>query len=117
MTEVISTSGDSHLGGDNIDQRIRDWIVSEFKKGQGIDLSKDKMTVQRLRDVAERVKMELSTLLETDAHLSFVTADSSGPQHLFTKLTRPRYEQMCEDIFQRSVGPAKQAMRRCRGHA
>jgi molecular chaperone DnaK len=110
VVEVKSTNGDTHLGGDNIDQRIMDWIISEFKKEQGIDLSKDQMALQRLKEAAEKAKMELSTLLETDINLPFVTADATGPKHLQMKLTRSRYEQMCEDIFQRSVGPCKQAM-------
>jgi molecular chaperone DnaK len=110
VVEVKSTNGDTHLGGDNIDQRIMDWIISEFKKEQGIDLSKDQMALQRLKEAAEKAKMELSTLLETDINLPFVTADATGPKHLLMKLTRSRYEQMCEDIFQRSVGPCKQAM-------
>jgi molecular chaperone DnaK len=111
VVEVKSTNGDTHLGGDNIDQRIMDWIVSEFKKESGIDLSKDQMALQRLKESAEKAKMELSTLLETDINLPFVTADATGPKHLLMKLTRSRYEQMCEDLFQRTVGPCKQAMK------
>src|ERR1700728_3329944 len=110
VVEVKSTNGDTHLGGDNIDQRVMDWIISEFKKEQGIDLSKDQMALQRLKEAAEKAKMDLSTLLETDVNLPFITADASGPKHLAMKLTRSRFEQMCEDIFQRSVGPCKQAM-------
>jgi molecular chaperone DnaK len=110
VVEVKSTNGDTHLGGDNIDQRIIDWIISEFKKEQGIDLSRDQMALQRLKEAAEKAKMELSTLLETEINLPFVTADATGPKHLMMKLTRSRFEQMCEDIFQRSVGPCKQAM-------
>jgi len=110
VVEVKSTNGDTHLGGDNIDQRVMDWIISEFKKEQGIDLSKDQMALQRLKESAEKAKMELSTLLETDVNLPFITADASGPKHLMMKLTRSRFEQMCEDIFQRSVGPCKQAL-------
>src|ERR1700744_4678766 len=110
VVEVKSTNGDTHLGGDNIDQRVMDWIISEFKKESGIDLSKDQMALQRLKEVAEKAKMELSTLLETEINLPFITADASGPKHLAMKLTRSRFEQMCEDIFQRSVGPCKQAM-------
>src|SRR6201984_600197 len=105
-----STNGDTHLGGDNIDQRVIDWIVSEFKKENGIDLSRDQMALQRLKEAAEKAKMDLSTLLETDINLPFITADATGPKHLAMKLTRARFEQMCEDIFQRSVGPCKQAM-------
>ena len=111
VVEVKSTNGDTHLGGDNIDQRIMDWIISEFKKESGIDLSKDQMALQSLKEAAEKAKMELSTLLETDINLPFVTADATGPKHLLMKLTRSRYEQMCEDLFQRTVGPCKQAMK------
>jgi len=110
VVEVKSTNGDTHLGGDDIDKRVMDWIVDEFRKDQGIDLSKDRMALQRLKEAAEKAKMELSTVLETDINLPFVTADASGPKHLNLKLTRARFEQMCEDIFQRSVGPVKQAL-------
>ena len=109
--KVLSTNGDTHLGGDDIDKRIVDWIVEEFKKDQGIDLSKDRMALQRLREAAEKAKMELSTVMETDINLPFITADASGPKHMMMKLTRARFEQMCEDIFQRSVGPVKQALK------
>ena len=110
VVEVKSTNGDTHLGGDDIDKRVIDWIVDEFRKDQGIDLSKDRMALQRLKEAAEKAKMELSTLLETEINLPFITADASGPKHLSMKLTRARFEQMCEDIFQRSVGPVKQAI-------
>jgi len=110
VVEVKSTNGDTHLGGDNIDQRVIDWIVAEFKKENGIDLSRDQMALQRLKEAAEKTKMELSTLLESDINLPFITADASGPKHLQMKLTRARFEQMVEDIVQRSVGPCKQAM-------
>src|SRR5499433_2676891 len=110
VVEVKSTNGDTHLGGDNIDQRIIDWIVAEFKKENGIDLSKDQMALQRLKEAAEKAKMELSTLLETEINLPFITADATGPKHLQMKLTRARFEQMVEDIIQRSMGPCKQAM-------
>jgi len=110
VVEVKSTNGDTHLGGDDIDKRVMDWIVDEFRKDQGIDLSKDRMALQRLREAAEKAKMELSTVLETEINLPFITADASGPKHLAMKLTRARFEQMCEDIFQRSVGPVKQAI-------
>ena len=110
VVEVKSTNGDTHLGGDNIDQRIIDWIVAEFKKENGIDLSRDQMALQRLKESAEKAKMELSTLLESEINLPFITADASGPKHLQMKLTRARFEQMVEDILQRSVGPCKQAM-------
>ena len=110
VVEVKSTNGDTHLGGDNIDQRVIDWIVSEFKKENGIDLARDQMALQRLKEAAEKAKMELSTLLESDINLPFITADASGPKHLQMKLTRARFEQMVEDILQRSIGPCKQAM-------
>ena len=110
VVEVKSTNGDTHLGGDNIDHRVMEWIIAEFKKEQGIDLGKDQMALQRLKEAAEKAKMDLSTLLETDISLPFITADASGPKHLSQKLTRSRFEQMCEDIFQRSVGPCKQAL-------
>jgi len=110
VVEVKSTNGDTHLGGDNLDQRIIDWIVSEFKQEQGIDLSRDQMALQRLKEAAEKAKMELSTLLESEINLPFITADATGPKHLIMKLTRSRFEQMVEDILQRSVGPCKQAL-------
>ena len=110
VVEVKSTNGDTHLGGDNLDQRIIDWIVEEFKKDQGIDLSEDKMALQRLKEAAEKAKMELSTTQETDINLPFVTADASGPKHLNMKLTRSRFEQLVEDILQRTLGPCKQAL-------
>jgi molecular chaperone DnaK len=110
VVEVKSTNGDTHLGGDDIDKRVMDWIVDEFRKDQGIDLSADRMALQRLKEAAEKAKMELSTVLETEINLPFVTAGASGPKHLNMKLTRGRFEQMCEDIFQRSVGPVKQAL-------
>jgi len=110
VVEVKSTNGDTHLGGDNIDQRIMEWIISEFKKEQGIDLSRDQMALQRLKEASEKAKMELSTLLETEINLPFITADATGPKHLQMKLTRARFEQMVDDILQRSVGPCKQAL-------
>ena len=111
VVEVKSTNGDTHLGGDNIDQRVIDWIVDEFIKDQGIDLSKDKMALQRLKEAAEKAKMELSTTLETEINLPFVTADASGPKHLNMKLTRARFEGLVEDILQRTVEPCKLALR------
>jgi molecular chaperone DnaK len=110
VVEVKSTNGDTHLGGDNIDQRLMDWIIEEFKKDQGIDLSKDKMALQRLREAAEKAKMELSTVMETEVNLPFITADASGPKHLNMKLSRAKFEQMVEDILQRSMPPLKQAL-------
>lgn len=109
--EVKSTNGDTHLGGDNIDQRIIDWLVAEFKKEQGIDLSKDRMALQRLKEAAEKAKMELSTTLETEINLPFITADASGPKHLLMKLTRAKLEQMIEDIIEKSRGPCVQAIK------
>jgi len=110
VVEVKSTNGDTHLGGDNIDQRIIDWLIQEFKKDQGVDVSRDQMALQRLKEAAEKAKIELSTLLETEINLPFLTADASGPKHLSIKLTRARFEQMVDDILQRSVGPCKQAL-------
>jgi molecular chaperone DnaK len=110
VVEVKSTNGDTHLGGDNLDQKVIDWIASEFKKSDGIDLTKDRMALQRLKEAAEKAKMELSTVMETDISLPFVTADASGPKHLSMKLTRARFEQLVEDLLQRTVGPTKQAL-------
>ncbi len=110
VVEVKSTNGDTHLGGDNIDQRIIDWIVAEFKKEHGIDLSRDQMALQRLKEAAEKAKIELSTLLETEINLPFITADASGPKHLVMKLTRARFEQMVDDILMRTVEPCKRAL-------
>jgi molecular chaperone DnaK len=110
VVEVKSTNGDTHLGGDDIDQRVIDWIVTEFKKDQGIDLSKDRMALQRLKEAGERAKIELSTTLETEINLPFITADSSGPKHLSMKLRRAELEQLADDIFQRSMEPCKRAL-------
>jgi len=111
VVEVKATNGDTHLGGDNLDQRVIDWIVAEFKKDQGIDLSKDKMALQRLKEAAEKAKCELSTTLETEINLPFVTADASGPKHLSLKLTRAKLEQLIEDLLQRTMGPLAQALK------
>ena len=110
VVEVKSTNGDTHLGGDNIDHRIIDWLVQEFKRDQGIDVSKDQMALQRLKEAAEKAKIELSTLLETEINLPFLTADASGPKHLAIKLTRARFEQMVADILDRTVEPCKKAL-------
>jgi len=107
---VKSTNGDTHLGGDNLDQKIIDWIVAEFKKSDGIDLSRDRMALQRLKEAAEKAKMELSSVMETDISLPFITADQSGPKHLSMKLTRARFEQLVEELLQKTVGPVKQAL-------
>jgi molecular chaperone DnaK len=110
VVEVKSTNGDTHLGGDNLDQRVIDWIAAEFKKSDGIDLTKDRMALQRLKEAAEKAKMELSSVMETDISLPFITADASGPKHLSMKLTRAKFEQLVEDLLQRTVGPTKQAL-------
>jgi molecular chaperone DnaK len=110
VVEVKATNGDTHLGGDNLDQRIIDWIIDEFKKDQGIDLSKDKMALQRLKEAAEKAKMELSSVQETEITLPFITADATGPKHLNLKLTRAKFEALVDDILQRSIGPCKQAL-------
>jgi molecular chaperone DnaK len=110
VVEVKATNGDTHLGGDNLDQRVIDWIVSEFKRQEGIDLSKDRMALQRLKEAAEKAKMELSTVMETDINLPFITADQTGPKHLQLKLTRAKFEQLVDDLLQKTVGPTKQAL-------
>jgi molecular chaperone DnaK len=110
VVEVKSTNGDTHLGGDNIDQRIIDWLVQEFKKETGVDVSKDQMALQRLKEAAEKAKIELSTVLETEINLPFLTADASGPKHMNVKLTRARLEQMVADILDRASGPCRQAL-------
>ena len=108
--EVKSTNGDTYLGGDDFDQRVMDWLVDEFKKDQGIDLRKDRMALQRLKEAAERAKIELSSSQDTEINLPFVTADASGPKHLVTKLTRAKLEQMVDDLIQRSIDPCKKAL-------
>jgi len=108
--EVKATNGDTHLGGDDFDDRVIRWIVEEYKKDQGIDLSKDRMALQRLKEAAEKAKCELSTTMETEINLPFITADSSGPKHLSMKLTRAKLEQLVDDLIQRSVGPCKRAL-------
>ena len=110
VVEVKATNGDTHLGGDNLDQRIIDWIVAEFKSDEGIDLSKDRMALQRLREGAEKAKMELSSVMETEINLPFITADQSGPKHLQKKLTRAKFEQLVDDLLQKTVEPVKQAL-------
>src|SRR6267378_2943555 len=110
VVEVKATNGDTHLGGDNLDQRIIEWIISEFKKTEGIDLGKDRMALQRLKEAAEKAKMELSTVMETDINLPFITADQTGPKHLQMKLTRAKFEQLVDDLLQKTVGPTKQAL-------
>jgi molecular chaperone DnaK len=110
VVEVKATNGDTHLGGDDIDQIVAEWIIAEFKKESGIDLSKDRMALQRLKEAAEKAKIELSQLMETEINLPFITADASGPKHLMLKLSRAKLEQLMEPILQRSVGPVKQVL-------
>jgi molecular chaperone DnaK len=110
VVEVKATNGDTHLGGDNLDQRVIEWIIEEFKREDGIDLSKDRMALQRLREAAEKAKMELSSVAETEINLPFITADQSGPRHLVKKLSRARFEQLVEDLLQRTIGPTRQAL-------
>jgi molecular chaperone DnaK len=111
VVEVKSTNGDTHLGGDNIDHRVIDWIVAEFKKDQGIDLSKDRMALQRLKEAAEKAKCELSTVTETEINLPFITADAAGPKHLTMKLSRAQFERLMEDLIDRTVKPVEQAIK------
>jgi molecular chaperone DnaK len=111
VVEVKATNGDTHLGGDNIDQQVIDWLLAEFKKDQGIDLGQDPMAVQRLREAAEKAKIELSSAQETEINLPFITADASGPKHLNFKLTRARLEQMVEGILGRAIAPCEQAVK------
>jgi molecular chaperone DnaK len=108
--QVKSTNGDTHLGGDDIDQRIMDWVCDEFKKEQGIDLRQDKMALQRLKDAAEKAKKELSTVAQTEVSLPFITADASGPKHLSMTLTRAKLEQLSADLIEKSIGPCRQAL-------
>lgn len=109
--EVKATNGDTHLGGDDFDQRIIDWIVDEFKKQEGVDLSKDPMALQRLKEAAEKTKCELSTVAQTDINLPFITATDSGPKHLNLTLTRAKFEQLAEDLFKRTLEPCKSALK------
>ena len=111
VVEVKATNGDTHLGGDNLDQRVIDWLVAEFKKDQGVDLSKDNMALQRLKEAAEKAKIELSTTNETDINLPFVTADASGPKHLNMKLSRAKFESMVDDLIERSKKPCLNALK------
>ena len=111
VVEVKATNGDTHLGGDNLDQRVIEWIIAEFKKDQGIDLSKDKMALQRLKEAAEKAKCELSTTVETEINLPFVTADASGPKHLALKLSRAKLEQLVGDLIEKSMGPVRQCLK------
>ncbi len=110
VVEVKATNGDTHLGGDDLDDRIIEWLVAEFKKSEGIDLSKDRMALQRLKEGAEKAKIELSTAMETEINLPFVTADATGPKHMQVKLTRAKLEQLVDDLLQRTMAPVKQAL-------
>jgi molecular chaperone DnaK len=111
VVEVRATNGDTHLGGDDWDQKVIDWLVTEFRKDQGIDLGRDRQAMQRLKEAAEKAKIELSTTLETEINLPFITADASGPKHLQIKLTRAKFEQMSEDLVRRIEGPYHQAIK------
>ena len=111
VVEVKATNGNTHLGGDDLDQRVIEWIVAEFKKDQGIDLSADLMALQRLKEAAEKAKVELSSTQETDINLPFVTADASGPKHLNMKLTRAKFEQLVDDLIQKTLEPCKMALK------
>jgi molecular chaperone DnaK len=111
VVEVKATNGDTHLGGDNLDQRVVEWIIADFKKEQGIDLSRDAMALQRLKEAAEKAKMELSTTAETEINLPFVTADASGPRHLAMRLTRARFEQLAGDLLERTIQPVRQCLK------
>jgi len=111
VVEVKSTNGDTHLGGDNLDQRVIDWIGAEFKKSEGIDLSKDRMALQRLKEAAEKAKIELSNSTQTDINLPYVTADASGPKHLNIRLTRAKLEALVEDLIERTIAPCRTAIK------
>jgi molecular chaperone DnaK len=108
--EVLSTNGDTHLGGDDFDQHLIKWMTDEFKKDQGVDLSKDRMATQRLKEAAEKAKSELSTVTETEINLPFITADQTGPKHLVIKLTRAKFEQLVADLIERTITPCRQAL-------
>ena len=108
--EVKSTNGDTFLGGDDFDQAILEWLITEFRRETGIDLANDRMALQRLRDAAERAKVELSSVVETEINLPFITADASGPQHLVKSLTRGRFEQLVRNLIDRTAGPCQQAL-------
>ncbi len=110
VVEVKATNGDTHLGGDDLDDRIIEWLAAEFRKAEGIDLAKDRMALQRLKEGAEKAKIELSTAMETEINLPFVTADHNGPRHLQVKLSRAKLEQLVDDLLQRTMGPVKQAL-------
>src|ERR1700760_3564827 len=110
VVEVVATNGDTHLGGDDMDQRVMEWLIAEFKKDNGIDLSKDKMVLQRLKEASEKAKIELSATMETDINLPFLTADATGPKHLNVKLSRAKFESLIHPLVERSVEPLKKAL-------
>ncbi len=110
VVEVVATNGDTHLGGDDMDQKIMDWLILEFRGETGIDVSKDKMVLQRLKEASEKAKIELSSTMETEINLPFLTADQTGPKHLVKRLSRSKFEQMCEDLFQRALEPTKKCL-------
>ena len=110
VVEVVATNGDTHLGGDDMDQKIMDWLIQEFRAETSIDVSKDKMVLQRLKEASEKAKIELSSTMETEINLPFLTADQTGPKHLVKRLSRAKFEQMCEDLFQRALEPTKKCL-------
>jgi molecular chaperone DnaK len=110
VVEVKATNGDTHLGGDDLDDRVIEWLVAEFKKSNGVDLGKDRMALQRLKEAAEKAKIELSTAMETEINLPFISADANDPKHLLVKLTRAKLEQLVDDLLQRTMAPLKQAL-------
>ncbi len=111
VVDVLATNGDTHLGGDNIDLRIMDWLITEFKKDTGLDVSKDKMVIQRLKEAAEKAKIELSSAMDTEINLPFLTADASGPKHLNVRLSRAKFEQMIDDLVERSLEPCRKCLK------
>src|SRR4029079_4691381 len=110
IVEVKSTNGDTHLGGDDLDQRVMEWLIAEFKKSEGIDLGKGRRALQPLKEAAEKAKVELSTVVETEINLPFITADQTGPKHLVVKLSRAKFEQLGEDLLQKAMAPVRQAL-------
>jgi molecular chaperone DnaK len=110
VVEVKATNGDTHLGGDDLDRRVMEWLIAEFKQAEGIDLGNDRMALQRLKEAAEKAKIELSTVAETEINLPFISADATGPKHLVLKLSRAKFEQLVEDLLQRSMAPVRQAL-------
>src|SRR5258705_12536924 len=111
VVEVVATNGDTHLGGDDMDQKIMDWLIQEFRGETGIDVSRDKMVLQRLKEAAEKAKIELSSTMETEINLPFLTADQTGPKHLTLKLTRAKFEAMIDDLVERSLEPCRKCLK------